>query len=54
MKNLRNFFEDRIPVENTLLSKLMKRQVSMISPKRISEIKKLQYELKSRTKMQLP
>jgi hypothetical protein len=52
-KNLKNFFKERIPPENTLLSKLMKRENEMIHPKRIFEMKQAQFDLKNMTKMSL-
>jgi hypothetical protein len=52
-KNLKNFFKERIPPENTLLSKLMKRENEMIHPKRIFEMKQAQFDLKNMTKMGL-
>lgn len=50
---MKNFFKDRIPPENLVVSTLMKRDSEMVHPKRIFEIKQLQYELKNKTKMNL-
>jgi hypothetical protein len=52
-KNLKNFFKERIPAENTLLNKLMKRESELINPKNIFEMKQIQYDLKSKTKINL-
>lgn len=52
-QNLRNFFKERVPAENTAVGQLMKLEAEMVHPRRIFEMKQQQYELKGRTKMSL-